>query len=92
MLCPPGGATEVLLSCERRDEDEIDDFHAMLEGLGFALEAAWTNFEDAELPTLLEKSHVQGQRKPLRVFRATRTPAGGGGGGAPAAEDPRTVL
>jgi predicted nicotinamide N-methyase len=64
-------STEVLISCERRSEDAIDDFLAML-GEKFVIDIAWTNFEDSELDTLLQSSHVGGEKKPLRIFSVKR--------------------
>jgi predicted nicotinamide N-methyase len=64
-------ATVVLIACERRDEDGIPEFLARLDA-AFEVTTAWTNYEDAELGKLLEGSHVAGERKPLRIFSATR--------------------
>ena len=63
--------TTVLVACERRDEDGIDDFLARL-GEDFSVVTAWTNFADAELPDLLRASHVKGPKKPLRIYSITR--------------------
>lgn len=63
--------TEVLISCERRSEDAIDDFLEMLSE-HFIVDNIWTNFDDVDLPALLQRSHVGGEKKPLRIFSARR--------------------
>ena len=70
---PGAASTDVLIACERRDEDGIPEFLALL-GTHFEVSVAFTNYADAELLDLLSRSHVKGNRKPLRVFRATRRP------------------
>jgi predicted nicotinamide N-methyase len=64
-------STNVLIASERRSEDCIPEFQATLE-VHFDLETVWNSYEEADLPSLLKSSHVQGQKKPLRIISAKR--------------------
>lgn len=78
VLCADA-TTKVFISCERRTTesedgicaDGIDDFLELLRR-DFEVSVAWNAYDDAELGALLKASHVQGQKKPLRIFSATR--------------------
>lgn len=64
-------STNVLIASERRSEDSIPEFQAMLER-DFDLKIVWNSFEEEELDTLLKNSHIQGHKKPLRIISAKR--------------------
>jgi predicted nicotinamide N-methyase len=64
-------STNVLIASERRSDDSIPEFQAMLER-DFDLKIVWNSFEEEELDTLLKNSHIQGHKKPLRIISAKR--------------------
>ena len=80
VLCPPGSSnqTTVLIACERRCDDGIDDFLSNL-SVDFDLEVQWNSYADGELKHLLESSHIGTAKKPLRIYRAKRCSLGSSG-------------